>query len=250
MLYIGGMKFTRILTFLLLAIASLSFGQVALKELHPELVHQPDLSKKTEQGLNRFQKLVSKEEPTQAEKKELELLYQDFDETMYDVWDIISGGCNWYCGGGNYKVTASSELNSKSSISYSAKSANDLNYKTAWVEGVEGSGIGEYLEYHFKNKSPKVTHIVVSNGYFKSDKAWRRNNRAKRLKVSVNGLEYGVLQLEDSKTDQRFKFDGFEYNSDGKTDLVLKFEILEVYRGTKYDDTVITEIYFDGIGVN
>jgi len=250
MLYIVAMKLTKALTFLLLLIGSLSFGQVVLKELHPEEVHQPDLSKETEQGLNRFQKLIAIEEPTQSEKKELELLYKSYDEAMGSIWNVDQGGCSWYCGGGNYKVTTSSELKSKSSISYSAKSANDLSYKTAWVEGVEGSGIGEYLEYHFKNKSPKVTHIIVSNGYFKSDKAWRNNNRVKRLKVSVNGLEYGVLQLEDSKTDQRFKFDGFEYNSDGKTDLVLKFEILEVYKGTKYDDTVITEIYFDGIGVH
>jgi len=241
------MKITKVLTILLLLIGSLSFGQV---ELHPEEVHQPDLSKETERRLDRFIELLIKEKTTEAENKELELLYQDFDETMESVWDVVEGGCNWYCGGGNYKVTTSSELESKSSISYSAKSANDLSYKTAWVEGVEGSGIGEYLEYHFKNKSPKVTHIIVSNGYFKSDKAWRRNNRVKSLKVSINGLEYGVLQLEDSKTDQRFKFDGFEYNSDGKTDLILKFEILEVYSGTKYDDTVITEIYFDGVGVH
>ncbi|MBQ2239790.1 MAG: hypothetical protein II322_03130 [Alistipes sp.] len=30
----------------------------------------------------------------------------------------------------------------------------------------------------------------------------------------------------------------------------IKFEILEVYPGDKYDDTVITEIYFDGIDVH
>lgn len=30
----------------------------------------------------------------------------------------------------------------------------------------------------------------------------------------------------------------------------LKFEIAEVYKGTKYDDVVITEIYFDGIDVH
>lgn len=244
------MKTTRVLTLLLLAIASLSFGQIGLKELHPIHVSQPDLSNANEQGLDRFWELFSKESPSEAEKEELELLYEDFDETMESIWDVVSGGCNWYCGGGNYKVNASSELKSDSYISYSATSANDLNYKTAWVEGVEGAGIGEYLEYHFKNKSPKVTHIIVSNGYLKSDKAWKNNNRVKSLKVYINGLEYGVLQLEDSKTDQHFKFNGFKYNSDGKTDLVLKFEILEVYKGAKYDDTVITEIYFDGIGVH
>ena len=244
------MKFSRIFTFLLLLSVSLSFSQVGLKVLSPELINKPDLSKERDTKLKRFHELVVLVELTKTEKEELDLLYRHFDETIESIWDIVGGGCSWYCGGGNYKVTASSALKSKSEISYSVKSANDLDYKTAWVEGAAGSGIGEYLEYHFKNKSPKVTHIIVSNGYFKSNKAWRKNNRVKSLKVYVNDLEYGILQLEDSKTDQRFKFDGFEYNSDGKTDLILKFEILEVYKGTKYDDTVITEIYFDGVGVH
>ncbi|WP_449508538.1 hypothetical protein [Dawidia soli] len=30
----------------------------------------------------------------------------------------------------------------------------------------------------------------------------------------------------------------------------MKFEILEVYEGAKYDDTVISEIFFDGIDVH
>lgn len=33
------------------------------------------------------------------------------------------------------------------------------------------------------------------------------------------------------------------------TGWTLKFEMLEVYPGKKYDDTVISEIYFDGIDV-
>ena len=30
----------------------------------------------------------------------------------------------------------------------------------------------------------------------------------------------------------------------------MKFEILEVYKGLKYDDTAISEIYFDGLDVH
>jgi len=30
----------------------------------------------------------------------------------------------------------------------------------------------------------------------------------------------------------------------------MKFEILEVFKGDKYDDTAISEIYFDGIDVH
>lgn len=35
-----------------------------------------------------------------------------------------------------------------------------------------------------------------------------------------------------------------------KKDWTLKFEILEVYEGSKYSDTVISEIYFNGIDVH
>ena len=36
-----------------------------------------------------------------------------------------------------------------------------------------------------------------------------------------------------------------------RTDPVIcKFEILEVYPGSKHDDTVIAELYFDGIDVH
>ncbi len=57
------------------------------------------------------------------------------------------------------------------------------------------------------------------------------------------------LDLNDSRNIQEFNFDPLGRNKDG-TDLVLRFEILEVYKGTKYDDTAITEIYFDGIDVH
>ena len=71
----------------------------------------------------------------------------------------------------------------------------------------------------------------------------------KKFKLYINGTEFGILNLTDSKTDQEFKLGAFGHNSDG-SDLILRFEILEVYKGDKYDDTAITEIYFDGIDVH
>ena len=65
----------------------------------------------------------------------------------------------------------------------------------------------------------------------------------------MNGEIFGILKLTDTKTDQTFKLGTFGHNKD-ESDLVLKFEILEIYKGEKYDDTAITEIYFDGIDVH
>src|SRR5690554_4971369 len=56
------------------------------------------------------------------------------DEVREDVWDIIGGGCSWYCGGGPNEITASSSLSSQGDNTYEAKNAHDLSYKTARSE--------------------------------------------------------------------------------------------------------------------
>ncbi len=216
---------------------------------HPVSCSAVDLSEKTEKEIDRQNLLLEKAELTKAESTELEELLEKYGELVSSVWDVEDGGCSWYCGGGNYKIAASSSLKSQSRNTYEAKSANDLSYKTAWVEGKEEAGIGEYLEYSFEPKSPRITSIIIANGYMKSDIAWKNNNRVKSFKFYLNGKFHGILNLTDTKTDQRFELGTFGHNEDG-SDLVLRFEINEVYQGDKYNDTAITEIYFDGIDVH
>ena len=220
-------------------------AQSQIKNFYPKKVVKPDLSAKREKEINRQNELLQKKVSTASEQKELNILLEKYGEVVENAWDIIDGGCSWYCGGGNYKIKASSSLGD----SYKAEFANDLSYKTAWVEGKKDEGIGEYLEYYFKNDSPRITEIIISNGYMKSEETWKNNNRVKKLKLYVNGVPFGILNLKDSRTDQYFEVGTLGHNKNG-TDLILKFEILEVYKGSKYNDTAITEIYFDGIDVH
>ena len=226
-----------------------SYGQGARRIFEPSRYYTPDLSVKTENEINRQTELLARDSLAESEKAELDTLVRKYGEVVKSVWNVVDGGCSWYCGGGNYHVSASSELTAQDHNTYTAKSANDLSYLTAWVEGREDSGIGEYIEYSFRNNSPRVTSVIISNGYMKSDKAWKDNNRVKSLKLYVNGKNFGILALTDTRTDQTFKIGTLGHNEDG-SDLVLRFEIIEVYKGDKYDDTAITEIYFDGIDVH
>lgn len=230
---------------LILALLCGGAAQSQIKNFYPKKVVKPDLSAKREKEINRQNELLQKKVPTASEQKELNILLEKYGEVVENAWDIIDGGCSWYCGGGNYKIKASSSLGD----SYKAEFANDLSYKTAWVEGKKDEGIGEYLEYYFKNDSPRITEIIISNGYMKSEETWKNNNRVKKLKLYVNGVPFGILNLKDSRTDQYFEMGILGHNKNG-TDLILKFEILEVYKGSKYNDTAITEIYFDGIDVH
>lgn len=226
-----------------------SYGQNEFRKFTPSSYYAPDLSNETKNQIDRQTELLSKEDLTETEKVELDTLVHKYGEVVESVWDVIDGGCSWYCGGGNYNVSVSSELTTQNYNSYKAKSANDLSYLTAWVEGKEDSGIGEYIEYYFKNNSPRITSITISNGYMKSDDTWKNNNRVKSFKFYINDEIFGILCLTDTKTDQTFELGTMGHNADG-SNLILKFEILEVYEGNKYNDTAITEIYFDGIDVH
>ncbi|WP_103068163.1 NADase-type glycan-binding domain-containing protein [Aquimarina sediminis] len=191
---------------------------------------------------------------TDIEKAELEKV----DETKSNYWSVEGDGCSWYCGGGPSEVKASSSLASQGSINYKPANAHDLNYKNVWVEGVKGHGVGEYLEYGFPQSSPRITEIIVVNGHVKSERAWRSNSRVKKLKIYIKDKPYAILNLKDQRAAQHFKVDTIGF-LDKNIDFIaakklplwkMKFEILEVYPGDKYDDTVISEIYFDGIDVH
>jgi hypothetical protein len=73
----------------------------------------------------------------------------------------------------------------------------------------------------------------------------------------LDNKPYAILNLKDVKNEQLFSVDliGYSDRHDYNALLIkpwytIKFEIMEVYPGSKYQDTAITEIYFDGIDVH
>lgn len=109
-----------------------------------------------------------------------------------------------------------------------------------WVEGVDGSGIGEWLEVLFDEPRDE---IIILNGYvdFKKPNLYKDNNRVKKFKViPTDGGEHfeKIIALEDI-----VKFQGFDLPRECKS---VKLEILEVFKGNKWDDTAITGIFAEG----
>ena len=232
--------------------------------MKPELGYLVDLSPEGERAFIKEQekcdelmKTVSKHGMESGLSKEELEFYEDCLDEKGDYWEILGIGCSWYCGGGQDTLSASSELKPTNGISYSAKNIHDLNYKTAWVEGVPGYGIGESITYHIRPQNPRITEIIIVNGYVKSEKTWRENSRVKTLKMYIDDKEYAILKLEDTRQEQHFKVEPLGYSDREDWDVLeakpwwtMKFEVMEVYEGEKYDDTAITQIYFDGIDVH
>lgn len=255
------MKKILIALVLITAYACSSEQSPKIKELKPE-VRPLKLSQEEAALFDKWQEIVSKnsQEWTKEEEVFAEKYEMVFSEDMESYWQTPSGGggCSWYCGGGPSLVMASSELKTQGSASYEAKHAHDFSYGNVWAEGVEGYGIGEYLLYKFPKNSPRVNKIIIANGHVKSEKAWKENSRVKKLKMYVDGKPYAILNLDDSRSEQTFELgealgeidSDKGYDEEDQNGLALKFEILEVYKGEKYDDTVISELYFDGLDVH
>ena len=111
---------------------------------------------------------------------------------------FYSGNCSWYCGGQIDSVTASSALADR----YAAEKAHDFSIVTAWVEGVEGNGVGEYIKYAFPGTCPRITTVLIHNGYVKNWDVWRDNGRVKKLLMYYNDvmLCYGISADELKQT--------------------------------------------------
>lgn len=160
---------------------------------------------------------------------------------------FYGGGCSWYCGGMIDTITASSSLNEE----FIATNIHDFRITTAWVEGSKDDGKGEYIVYSFPGNCPRITGISIHNGYVKDKKLWRKYGRVKKLLMYYNDEPYAILKLKDICDCQDFEVDTLGYkDKENAPNWTIKFEILEVYPGSKSQHTAITEVYFDGIDVH
>ncbi|HDP55305.1 MAG TPA: hypothetical protein ENN24_06480 [Bacteroidetes bacterium] len=156
----------------------------------------------------------------------------------------------------------------------------DGNYATAWVEGVEGIGVGEVV---YISASEKSNTLNIHAGFGKTSDLYQKNSRVKKLAltyfigVNPSGFvteiatvffakpvsEQFFIELKDVDSLQTF---ALPLNSNQLLSLkdevkrkylaqfdepiyqlavILKLEIVEVYKGTKYNDTCISEIFFN-----
>jgi len=109
-----------------------------------------------------------------------------------------------------------------------------------WVEGVDGQGIGEKI--FFKDFSLNNGSMHISIGYVSYDKPYlyTQNSRPKTISLSVENKFSITVSLKDTPNFQEIKLP-----SDISNDDTLILEILDVYPGTKFEDTCINSILFE-----
>lgn len=165
-------------------------------------------------------------------------------DNLETLCSLISDGHRW-------TVKTSSSLKPLENNSYQAENLIDGSPKTAWVEGVAGIGVGEYIRLTFSNTkfsnakelhSIKLSELKILNGYCKDQITWENNARVKILKMYINNKPLNLIELYDTKTLQSLHFDSL-YLADGDE---IRLEIVDIYRGQKYEDTAISELILVG----
>ena len=105
---------------------------------------------------------------------------------------------------------------------------------------------GTYANVHeksFTGWKNGLTGFYIVNGYAKNEKLFKANSRVKKLKLTIDGTKEYILELEDTMNPQLFDIRYEQEPNLDKLDAIkAEFEILEVYKGEKYEDTVITTL--------
>ncbi|WP_085044191.1 NADase-type glycan-binding domain-containing protein [Ensifer aridi] len=132
-------------------------------------------------------------------------------------------------------VCATSVLEASAGNSYRSANLGDGALSTAWVEGSSGDGIGESIVVSF-DEARTITKIALVNGYAKSSDIFRKNSRVRDLIIRTSSGYVATVTLADTRGYQQLDLSTLE-NIDW-----FSLEIGNVYHGSRYTDTAISEI--------
>jgi hypothetical protein len=139
----------------------------------------------------------------------------------------VRNGYETYC--------VSSVLRSQFGNSYGAQNLFGGSTGNAWVEGRDGSGVGEWITIEFDGMR-LVKSITVRNGYQKNKDIFQKNNRVRQLRVMFSQGETQTFSLPDRLGPEQINL------PKPVKAYWMKFIIDEVWAGDRYTDTALTKL--------
>ena len=119
---------------------------------------------------------------------------------------------------------------------YGVVNVDDNDARTVWAEGESGSGKGERLEFTpNESDAGQIYGFRILNGHCRTQKLWEANARVRKLKVR-SGRSECIVELIDTPDWQYVNLPDFIVEG------AIRFEVLSVYPGSKYEDLTISEI--------
>jgi hypothetical protein len=127
----------------------------------------------------------------------------------------------------------------KDTNNLAANKAIDCDITTAWVEGVAGPGIDECITIDL-GRDTKIYSIGIMPGFTASPEIYSGNNRPKKVRIDFSDGRSMTHVIPDAPNLNYIDVEQ-EFGGQIQTESI-KITILEVYPGSKWDDTCISEI--------
>ena len=133
------------------------------------------------------------------------------------------------------KINTSTNL--KPALAYGGDNLMDGRKEFGWAEGAKGVGVGETVTFSFEEEV-EIDRLKLWNGYQRSPSHFSGNGRVKTFSFGLKGQTPVDYSVKDSQQPEEINLaspvKGREFI------LTIK----DIYRGTKYEDLVISEIHF------
>lgn len=110
----------------------------------------------------------------------------------------------------------------------------DENIETNWQEGVDGPGLGEWVDAKFSQESG-IKYLTFKLGNWKTSRYYYGNNKPSKMTITVGECSQQI-EFPDEWTEFCLEFSR-PCQADG-----IYMTIDEVYPGTDWDDTCITDM--------
>ena len=158
--------------------------------------------------------------------------------------DYLIQGDRYFLQHSDYDATASSTLKPNGDKTYDVTNMMVKYSYKAWVEGVEGDGIGESIALKVRRQLP-LDAILIMPGYHSQDKKglWGKNNRVAELEVNLNDEHTFTATIPDEEFSQDYPIPVRDYAKPVQT---VKLTIKGVHKGTAARDTCISSLMLRG----
>ena len=161
------------------------------------------------------------------------------DETREDYGEHDALAFSDMCKKSILSIEATSTLAPQGDKTYGVENLLDNDNSTVWSEGVDGSGIGEKITVKI-DPAISTCAYYLSVGHQGSQELHEKNNVVKKFRVTDSTGADKVVEVynpSELRSGQTFGVsEGAEW---------FTIEILEVEKGSEYDDTCISGIWFD-----
>lgn len=119
---------------------------------------------------------------------------------------------------------------------YYASNAMDGKRVTAWIEGADGAGLGEWIQFDF-DREIVLHRILWQPGYFKSPQIWAENNRLAAVTAHFSDGSSRELSFSDRMESQKSDVGSIRTKW-------VRFVVKSVYYGSD-PDTALSEVAFE-----